>query len=69
MFSIVTPSEVRVAVPSGDVRPASDVVRIGRLLLEMDTRLAAGPRPLEDRPPVPGVVVAPSPNARRRSAA
>ncbi len=68
MFSIATPSEVRIPVVPVSQKPASEVVRIGQLLMAMDTGVSDLTRLLDDRPPVPGVVVAPSPNARRSAA-
>ncbi|HEY0967495.1 MAG TPA: hypothetical protein VGD88_08905 [Opitutaceae bacterium] len=68
MFSIATPSEVRVPAVSTSEQPARDVVRIGKLLMAMDSGVSDIARLLDDRPPVPGVVVAPSPNARRPAA-
>lgn len=65
MFRIATPSEVRIRVVAAQQKPASEIVRIGQLLMAMDARGSDLPRRRDDRAPVPGVVVAPSPNARR----
>lgn len=64
MFSIATPSEIRVPVAPLNPVPASEVARIGKLLMAVNSGVSDVARLLDDRPPVPGVVVAPSPNAR-----
>ncbi len=65
MFSIATPSEVRVPAANDVPAPANDVARIGRLLMAVNSGVTDITRLLDGRPPVPGVVIAPSPNARR----
>jgi hypothetical protein len=65
MFRIATPSEVRPRVVAVQQKPAGEIVRIGQLLMAMDARGTDWPRRRDERAPIPGVVVAPSPNARR----